>query len=165
MVSNFSPSFFSYVEEKPSYVKYTTSSPPQHMLASTLVPNTLTPSSLNKLAFSNQNIKLVHEAIINSVKNKKGVNIGKQSDEQLRILMEKQLQSSRPFSDYSDEQNMAYINSQVIDIATNVISNNITEHLHSVRSFEKNPVNELPLPILTMKDSQKSLPGFINKYW
>lgn len=117
--------------------------------------------------FTETNIQAIQNGIIGQVK-KRGYKIGPQSLEDVMSLMKGAVLEGYVYTDMrSFQAELLRIDTIVVALAVPGIIANIGLHLRNYYSFDKNPVNELPLPepSVTHNGSGSELPGYINKFW
>lgn len=117
--------------------------------------------------FSDLNINAIQDGIIRQVA-KKGYKIGVQSEDDLIILIKDVIGSGYAYKDLSSLQSeILRVDTTVVAKAVTNVIPNIGLYIRNIKSFDVNPVNELPLPApsVTHNGKGRETPGFINKYW
>lgn len=108
----------------------------------------LLPTPLTDAFFSDFNREQIHNAIIQSVQAKTGVQIERQNDADLQALM-KRVYTNMARDPYSDVRGqVAAMNTQVAKEATATISTGVLQQLVYLRDIASNPV-PLAAPVST----------------
>lgn len=122
---------------------------------------------LIRALFSDANIDAIQDGIIGQIA-KKGYKIGRQSEDDIIILIKDVLGTGYAYKDMKSMQSeILRIDTYVVAKAVANVIPNIGMYIRNLKSFDVNPVNELPLPVpsATHNGKGRETPGFINKYW
>lgn len=114
---------------------------------------------LNKTFFSQKNIDMIQNAIINEVIQKTGYKIGRQSELQLQIIMRSLFLQFARNDPCNLKQQIIDLDRKVIDYSVNRIIVEISQYLEY-----KNTINKLPVPMSHPQNlsnaGEKSLSSF-----
>ena len=110
--------------------------------------NTISGNKVNNLFFSFENKSNIHNQLINSVKEKTDYTIGKQSDEQLQIIMRSiYLQHSKNLN-YDIEKQVDNLNKRVLNYCIPQITGEIQQYIGYLKD-----INEMPVPMARSQDT------------
>ncbi len=114
---------------------------------------------LNKTFFSQKNIDMIQNAIINEVVQKTGYKIGRQSELQLQIIMRSMFLQFGRNDPCNIKQQVIELDRKVIDYSVDRIIVEISQYLEY-----KNTINKLPVPMSHPQNlsnaGEKSLSSF-----
>ena len=114
---------------------------------------------LNKTFFSQKNIDMIQNAIINEVIQKTGYKIGRQSELQLQIIMRSLFLQFARNNPCNIKQQIIELDRKVIDYSVDRIIVEISQYLEY-----KNTINKLPVPMSHPQNlsnaGEKSLSSF-----
>lgn len=128
-------------ETFPQYDLYSGSSKPQDTNTS-LISNIVVPNEVSRTFFSNTNMERLQTEIINNVYKVCEKQIGKQSYEELQIIMKSlYLQYSKNLP-YNIEKQVVDLNKMVVDECTNRIVPNILQYIGYIQDISS------PIPIM-----------------
>ena len=114
---------------------------------------------LNKTFFSQKNINMIQNAIINEIVQKTGYKIGRQSELQLQIIMRSMFLQFGRNDPCNIKQQIIELDRKVIDYSVDRIIVEISQYLEY-----KNTINKLPVPMSHPQNlsnaGEKSLSSF-----
>jgi len=114
---------------------------------------------LNKTFFSQKNIDMIQNAIINEIVQKTGYRIGRQSELQLQIIMRSMFLQFGRNDPCNIKQQIIELDRKVIDYSVDRIIVEISQYLEY-----KNTINKLPVPMSHPQNlsnaGEKSLSSF-----
>lgn len=133
--------FFSPDEKFKQYDLYSGSSQPQDT-STNIISNIVVPNAVSRTFFSNTNMERLQSAIVDRVYQVCEKRIGKQSYEELQIIMKSlYLQYSKNLPT-NIEQQVADLNKMVVDECTNRIVPNILQYIGYLQDISS------PIPIM-----------------